>query len=48
MPTCYDSSIYPDLEECHYKQAITKRNERMIDNCDVLVCHIENTFRSGA
>ena len=48
LPPCYDGSIYPDLEECHYKQIITKRNEWIVDNCDVLVCHIENTFRSGA
>lgn len=48
LPSCYDGSIYPDIEECHYKQVITKRNEWIVDNCDVLVCHIENTFRSGA
>lgn len=45
---CYDGSIYPNLEEYHYKQTITKRNEWIVDNCDVLVCHIENTFHSGA
>lgn len=48
LPPCYDGSIYPDLEECHYKQIITKRNEWIVDNCDILVCHIENTFNSGA
>ena len=48
LPACYDGSIYPDLEELHYKQIITKRNEWIVDNCDVLVCHIECTFRSGA
>ena len=48
LQTCYDGSIYPDLEEYHYKQIITKRNEWIVDNCDILVCHIENTFRSGA
>lgn len=48
LAPCYDGSIYPDLEECHYKQVITKRNEWIVDNCDILICHIENTFRSGA
>ena len=44
----YDDSIYPNLEEVHFKQIITKRNEWMVDHCDVLVCHIEDTFKSGA
>jgi len=46
--SCYDGSIYPDIEETHYKQKITKRNERIVDNCDILVCHIEETYKSGA
>ena len=48
LPPCYDGSIYPDIEQCHYKQIITKRNEWIVDNCDVLVCHIEETYKSGA
>lgn len=44
----YDESIYPDLETVHYKQTITKRNEWIVDNCDILVCHIVNTSQSGA
>lgn len=48
LPSCYDGSIYPELEECHYKQIITKRNEWIVDNCDILVCHIEETYKSGA
>lgn len=27
---------------------ITKRNEWIIDNCDLLVCHIQETYKSGA
>ena len=48
LAPCYNGSIYPDLEECHYKQAITKRNEWIIENCDIIVCHIEYNFNSGA
>ena len=48
LPPYYDGSIYSNLEECHYKQIITKRNEWIVDNCDILICHIENTFHSGA
>lgn len=39
--SCYDCSIYPDIEELHYKQKITKRNEWIVDHCDLLVCHTE-------
>ena len=48
IPSCYDGSILPDIEELHYKQKIIKRNEWIIDNCDILVCHIQNTYKSGA
>ena len=48
LPLCYDGSILPEIEELHYKQKITKRNEWIIDHCDILVCHIEETYKSGA
>ena len=44
----YDGSILPEIEELHYKQKIVKRNEWIVDNCDILVCHIEETYKSGA
>ncbi len=43
-----DGSILPEIEELHYKQKITRRNEWIIDHCDILVCHIEETYKSGA
>lgn len=48
LPSCFDGSILPEIEECHYKQKITKRNEWIIDHSDILVCHITETYRSGA
>lgn len=48
LPSYYDGSIFPEIEELHYKQKITKRNEWIIDHCDILVCHIEETYKSGA
>ena len=48
LPSCYDGSILPEIEELHYKQKIVKLNEWIVDNCDVLVCHIEETYKSGA
>ena len=48
LPSIFDDSIYPDLENCYKKAIITKRNEWIVNNSDLLVCHIENTFRSGA
>ena len=48
IPSYYDDTILPDIEEYHYKQRITKRNEWIIDQCDLLVCHIKETYKSGA
>ena len=48
LPDYYNDSIYPDIENCHFKQVITKRNEWIVDHCDILVCHIEETYKSGA
>ena len=48
LPSCYEGSIYPDLETCHFKAKITKRNQWIVDNIDILVCHIRETYRSGA
>lgn len=46
--SAYDGSILPEIQEIHYKQKITKKNEWMINNCDILVCHIKETYKSGA
>ena len=48
LPPWYDGSIMPEIEHYHPKARITKRNEWMVENCDILVCHIVNTYRSGA
>ncbi len=47
LPSCFDGSILPEIEELHYKQKIIKRNEWIIDQCDILVCHIQETYKSG-
>lgn len=39
----YDCSEYPPLENVPKKFAITKRNEWMVDNSDVLIAYIEYT-----
>ena len=44
----YDGLILPDLDNIHPKQKIIKRNQWIISSCDVLVCHIQDTHRSGA
>lgn len=44
----YDDSIYPDIECYHPKQKIIKKNEWMIDHCDVLVYHLYDTTKSGS
>ncbi|MEG9430492.1 MAG: hypothetical protein VZQ61_06195 [Christensenellaceae bacterium] len=48
LPNCFDETIYPSIEEYYFKQKIIKRNEWIIDNCDVLVCNITETYKSGA
>ena len=35
----YDNILFP--VKAHYKAAITKRNEWMIDNSDLVVCYVE-------
>ncbi len=44
----YDEYIYPSIEGAHYKSAIGKRNEWLVDNCEAIICHIEHTQNSGA
>ena len=48
ISSTYDGSIYPDIEVVHFKQKIIKLNEWIVDQCDILVCHIEETYKSGA
>ena len=45
---CYDGSIMPEIETYHPKLKITKRNEWIVDNSDLLVCYITQTHKSGA
>ena len=42
-------TVIYDIEDAHYKQRITLSNRKMIDNCDTLICYIDETaYRSGA
>lgn len=40
----YDESLYPPLENVPYKFCISKRNEWMVKNSDILMCYIKFTF----
>lgn len=40
----YDQSLYPPLESVPYKFCISKRNEWMVKNSEMLICYIEFTF----
>jgi len=40
----YDESLYPPLENVPYKFCISKRNEWMVKNSDILLCCIKFTF----
>ncbi|MEG1529959.1 MAG: hypothetical protein RR405_06335, partial [Clostridia bacterium] len=40
----YDEIIYPELEEVPYKFAISKRNEWMVDNADLVIAFVNHHF----
>lgn len=40
----YDSVIYPPLEDVPPKFAISKRNEWMIQNADIVISHVKHTY----
>ena len=40
----YDETLYPPIENVPLRFCISKRNEWMVKNSQVLVCFIENTF----
>lgn len=40
----YDETVYPPIENTPLKFAISKRNEWMIDNCDLLICYVKNSY----
>ena len=42
MEEFYDGIIYPPLENVPPKYAITRRNQWMIDRCDLLIAYMEN------
>ena len=45
MEKYYDEVIYPsELYNVHYKSAITKRNEWLIDNSEMLVAYVVREF----
>lgn len=40
----FDEIIYPPIESAPKKLAIIKRNEWMVDNCDLLIAHISHSW----
>ena len=38
----YDSILYPPIESVPYRFAISKRNEYMINNSDVIIAYVSN------
>lgn len=38
-----------EIEEVHYKRRITLSNQKIIDECDTLICYVdEGAYQSGA
>ena len=44
----YDSILYPIDKKTHYKKAITKRNEWLVDHADLLIAFVEEGQEGGA
>ena len=46
----YDvKTVIYDIEEAHYKSRIAVSNRKMIDECDTLICYVDDgEYRSGA
>ena len=42
--SAYDESIYPPLENVPRRYAISKRNEYMVDNADVVIAYVLYSF----
>ena len=40
----YDSTLYPSLENVPRRFAISKRNEWMINEADLIIAYVEHTF----
>ena len=40
----YDATIYPPLENVPYRFAISKRNEWMIDQSDLIIVYVKHSF----
>lgn len=42
-------TVMYDIEDVHFKRRITLSNRLMIDDCDTLICYVdESVYRSGA
>lgn len=40
----YDFSVYPPLEDTPPRFAISKRNEYMVDTCDVIISYVNKSY----
>ena len=46
--SAYDESIYPPLENVPKRFAISRRNEYMVDNADVVIAYVLYSFGGAA
>ncbi len=44
----YDETIYPELEKVPYRFAISKRNEWMVDNSDLVIAFVSHSWGGAA
>ena len=46
-PSLGFSTLIYDIETVHFKRRITYSNRRMIDECDLLICFVEEIITTG-
>lgn len=44
----YDNIIYPPIEKTPYRFAVVKRNEWMVEQCDLLIAFVRYSFGGAA
>ena len=44
----YDERYVFEFENIYYKRRITERNKYLVDKCDILLCNIYQSYKSGA
>ncbi len=48
IPPCYDEIIYPPLEKVPWRLAILKRDEWLVEHCDLMIAYVTHEWGGAA